>query len=366
MACGTDEGGAARPAMLAVARMPSMQHHPSQRLSDILAGAPLPVQAALDYALRVAAALRQLHEQGIVWGTASPRDILLGDESARLLGSMQGRGARPDSASPYAAPEQLAGSRDDPRSDIFALGAILYEMTAGRPAVAAGSGQALRGIPPPVVLAGEARNPEIAELACALNRFVAKCMARAPQDRWHKAQKAIIELKLLAAIARRIGEPVTAVAPVIAADRPAEARERAVFVAAAAAGAGSHASVVYSPPPADSVGAAVPAPPAPLPPAGLEQAAEPEAEPAPPSENPASAPAGPPGAQFLEKPGEERNAPGALRCPHCGITRVHGSRPRDIVEAVLTRMGLPVYRCHRCYFRFLKLGPLVVPKPDYF
>jgi Tol biopolymer transport system component len=107
------------------------------------------------------------------------------------------------------APEQLEGREVDARTDIFALGALLYEMATGRRAFAGASQAAL-------VLAIQSSEPpaisKIQPLAPAsLDRVVGACLAKDPEDRWQNAADVGKELKWLAE-----GSGAGAVAPVAA------------------------------------------------------------------------------------------------------------------------------------------------------
>src|SRR5262249_41296120 len=93
----------------------------------------------------------------------------------------------------YMAPEQVEGTPADARSDIFALGTILYEMTTGRKAFdgashAAVIGAILRDDLPPVSRVQSLSPP-------ALDRLVARCVAKLPEERWQTAKDLLEELK---------------------------------------------------------------------------------------------------------------------------------------------------------------------------
>jgi eukaryotic-like serine/threonine-protein kinase len=135
-----------------------------QTLADRLArdSAPLEPREAAAIAADIADALTFAHRSGIVHRDVKPSNVLLGEDGrARLLDfgisrplaeaadELTGTGMTIGTL-PYMAPEQLAGQRDEPASDVFALGAVLYEMLSGqRPYDAA----------TPVVLAAAQRTP---------------------------------------------------------------------------------------------------------------------------------------------------------------------------------------------------------------
>src|SRR5678815_1011621 len=104
--------------------------------------------------------------------------------------------ATPTAAMPYQAPEQVAGKDSDNRADLFAVGAILYEMVAGKPAFE-GKTQAL------LIAAISSIDPEplskVQPLAPpALDYIVKRCLAKTPQKRLQTAWDLLCQLRWIA------------------------------------------------------------------------------------------------------------------------------------------------------------------------
>jgi len=155
---------------------------------------PLSVSHTLPIGIEMLAALAALHARGIVHRDLKPSNVFLTTHGVKLLDFGL---ARPDpdgslatvadltrtglimGTPRYMAPEQLTGEDVDARSDLFAVGAILFEMLAGRPAFA---GRTIAEImhatlhEQPPALTG---SPEVA----ALDRIIRRAMAKRPDDR---------------------------------------------------------------------------------------------------------------------------------------------------------------------------------------
>src|SRR5205809_1099240 len=120
-----------------------------ESLADRVAAGPLPIRETIKYGAQIAEALDKAHRAGIVHRDLKPGNVMITKSGAKLLdfGLAKQFGAGPEESTashpltahgsvmgtlPYMAPEHLAGTEADARSDIFALGAVLYEMVTGR------------------------------------------------------------------------------------------------------------------------------------------------------------------------------------------------------------------------------------------
>ena len=198
-----------------VIRFLVMEYLEGQTLTERLLKGPLTIAEVLRYSVEIADALTHAHRRGLVHRDLKPGNVMLTDGGTKLLDfglsrvrSMSSVPAlstvSPEDAAltaegvvlgtyPYMSPEQLAGREVDERSDIFALGAMVYEMATGRRAFEGTTAATLIGAilhtePPPISSVQPLAPP-------ALNRVVARCMAKDPEDRWQTARDLTLELK---------------------------------------------------------------------------------------------------------------------------------------------------------------------------
>jgi eukaryotic-like serine/threonine-protein kinase len=199
-----------------------------ETLASRLARGPLPLDEALRYAVQTADALSRAHRQGIVHRDLKPGNVMLTKHGAKLLdfglarvdAPMPGRSGvtlAPTQERPltavgtilgtfqYMAPEQLEGREADARTDIFAFGALLYEMITGRKAFSGGTQASLiasimSGVPPAISTVQPMTPP-------ALERVVHLCLAKDPENRWQTTQDLAAELKWIAEGGSHAGAP---------------------------------------------------------------------------------------------------------------------------------------------------------------
>jgi serine/threonine protein kinase len=173
--------------------------------SIIQSDAPLPAERALTIACQVTEALVYLHEKGVVHRDIKPENILLTpdgkvkildfgialDESKRRL-TWTGLSATlgtPD----YMAPEQIGGRRGDARTDVYAVGTMLYEMlTKNLPFQSSNANALLRA------KANEDPKPPsyfVPDLDPALEAIILKAIQRVPRDRYPSATDLLAELR---------------------------------------------------------------------------------------------------------------------------------------------------------------------------
>ena len=169
-----------------------------QTLAQRLTQGKIPAPDAERYAMILAEALRKIHEAGQVHGGVSPAAIMLTGSGLELGSAPHTQGI----VTPYTAPELLAGQPPDSRSDLFAFGAVVYEMFSGRRAFEGDSPDALSAAiktstPPPC------GRP-------AVDRLIRNCLAKDPGTRWRRMHKVLMEIKLLAVSARRPEAPAAA------------------------------------------------------------------------------------------------------------------------------------------------------------
>jgi Tol biopolymer transport system component/predicted Ser/Thr protein kinase len=212
-----------------------MEYLEGETLADRLQRGALPLPQALRHATDIADALDRAHRAGIVHRDLKPGNVMLTKSGAKLLDFglaklKKGPGREPISDLPtatdakpltgkgsllgtvlYMAPEQLEGKEADPRTDIFALGAVLYEMLTGRRAFEAQSQASL------IAAILEKQPPAITTLLPltppALERVVQTCMAKDPDERWQSAHDVAGELRWIAEGGSQAGAPAVASPP---------------------------------------------------------------------------------------------------------------------------------------------------------
>lgn len=190
-----------------------MEYLEGETLANRLRQGPLPIDDVLRHAAEIADALAAAHRQGIVHRDLKPANIMLTTGGVKLLDFGLARlrppvlpGARETSTAsesltargiilgtlPYMAPEQVQGAPGDERTDIFALGTVLYEMASGKRAFQEDSQANL-------IAAILDRQPEpLASVQPALSRLVSKCLAKDPDARWQSARDVGDELRWIA------------------------------------------------------------------------------------------------------------------------------------------------------------------------
>ena len=189
-----------------------------QTLGELLAGPGISVPRAVEVACQTAEALSEAHRQGVVHRDIKPSNVVIdeagevkvldfglakqlheeapngeaGPDAKTLLSAARTRSDVVIGTPLYLSPEQARGARVDGRSDLFALGALLYECLTGRPAFSGANvieigAQVLHFDPPPPSKLN-------ARVPAELDRLTLKALAKKPEDRFQKAEEMAAEL----------------------------------------------------------------------------------------------------------------------------------------------------------------------------
>src|ERR1700730_14773601 len=194
-----------------------MEYLDGVTLSDRLAKGPLPVAEAVRIGVEIADALDKAHQSGVVHRDLKPGNIMLtadgtklldfglakhGDERSSMAAAVSTAPTDAPSLTaagtilgtlPYMAPEQIEGQEADARTDIFAFGAVLYEMITGRRAFQGKSQPRLMS----AILSADPPAPShvLKGIPPILDHIIERCLAKDPANRWQSARDLGLELE---------------------------------------------------------------------------------------------------------------------------------------------------------------------------
>ena len=196
-----------------------------ETLADRITRGPLPLSEVLKYGAQIAEALDRAHRAGITHRDLKPGNVMITRSGAKLLdfglakenesGAMAALTSVRTEKKPlteegtivgtfqYMAPEQVEGQPADARTDIFAFGAVLFEMATGRRAFTGKSKASLIAsiltTDPPSIASVQPLTPP------ALDRVVRTCLEKDPDDRWQSAHDLRLELQAIAEMGSQAG-----------------------------------------------------------------------------------------------------------------------------------------------------------------
>ena len=186
-----------------------------ETLAKRLEKGPLPLEQVLKFGAQVADALDRAHRAGIVHRDLKPGNIMLTANGAKLLDFGLAKPAAPlvsgmtltsaPQTTPvtqegtvvgtfqYMSPEQVEGKELDGRSDIFSLGAVLYEMLTGQRAF---QGKSQLSVASAILEKEPAPISSLKPLTPpSLDHAIRRCLAKDPEERWQTARDLALELK---------------------------------------------------------------------------------------------------------------------------------------------------------------------------
>ena len=188
-----------------------MEYLAGETLRDRLARGRLPLKQAIRYGTDIAAALAVAHRAGVVHRDLKPANVMLTESGAMLLDfgiarlpeAVETRTSAPVGSItiagtllgtlPYMAPEQVEGRLTNTLTDIFAFGAVMYEMVSGRRAF---PGETDASIAAAILTTHPTRLAEIdPNVPAFVDHLVEVCLAKEPSKRWQSAADSVAELE---------------------------------------------------------------------------------------------------------------------------------------------------------------------------
>ncbi|MGH8004477.1 MAG: FlgO family outer membrane protein [Limisphaerales bacterium] len=181
-----------------------MEYIEGQKLSELAKTEKLPLMEILDLAIQVGEGLQAAHERGVMHRDINPNNILVSAKRVAKItdfGLAKWKGASTITRTGlqmgtdhYMSPEQVDGRKVDFRTDIFSLGAVLYEfICARRPFEGANRESLFYEIlytqPQPLARYSH-------ETSENLERIVSKCLAKKPEERYQSAADLVADLKI--------------------------------------------------------------------------------------------------------------------------------------------------------------------------
>src|SRR6202158_5506806 len=243
-----------------------MEYLEGETLADRLRKGPLPLEQGLKCGIEICEGLEKAHRSGVIHRDLKPGNIMLTKSGAKLMdfglakpvlpATPPSSGLTQTLATPqhpltaegtvvgtfqYMSPEQVEGREADARSDIFALGAVLYEMATGKRAF---EGKTTASVVAAILASEPQPGSSIQPMSPpALDRVVQGCLAKDPDERFQTIHDVKLQLKWIAEGGSQAGVP----APVAAKRKN---RERALIVALLLCGllaaAGIAGSIIFA------------------------------------------------------------------------------------------------------------------------
>jgi len=190
----------------------AMEYVEGRTLSEVLRQGALPLENVLHYGRQLASALAHAHERGVIHGDLKPLNaIVTPSGDAKILDFGLARRSNPTEMDrktletataepatglpgtfPYMAPEQIEGGDASPRTDIWSLGIILYEMAAGKRPF---QGENLYLLCNSIVR--DAPRPLPARVPHGLATIISRCLEKEPARRYQRASEARAALEAL-------------------------------------------------------------------------------------------------------------------------------------------------------------------------